>query len=65
MSEIFCDYCSLLINPKDENFIMCKNKCNNFLCEKCSKMTKTRGSKNSFYSEYIDWCDTCIWWEIS
>ena len=34
-------------------------------CRKCTEKSFTRANNNGWYKEYILWCDSCIWFDIS
>ena len=66
-----CNYCGEFIkiennDNKQKIFSKCNSgNCENKICKKCVEMTIKRAKNDSFYSSYISWCDTCIWFDIS
>ena len=40
----------------------CNSQC--MLCQNCAEHTRTRAIKNDWYTKYVYWCDTCIWFDI-
>ncbi len=50
---------------KKQGVIQCKCSNDHFLCLDCSKKSIVRTKKSDFYNQYVNWCDSCIWFDIS
>lgn len=55
-------YCTLPAGSETVNCKICKQP----ICLRCSNHSKTRanGQNSGFYKQYINTCDSCIWFDI-
>jgi hypothetical protein len=58
--QVVCSECHTRIGT-----VKCKGSpSQHLICGPCSQMTITRAKRESFYCQYVNWCDACIWFDI-
>ena len=58
-----CEHgCQRNIGSNDSKFL-CR-ACRKPLCVSCHTKTIDRTSRDNFYSQYVSYCDACIWFDM-
>ena len=56
-----CGECRKKIVPSTNNKCI---RCRKPLCNTCYELSMSRHLNNSFYKQYINYCDACIWFDM-